>query len=108
MSTGDPSSAPDAPKPLQRRVGFRIVLTLGPLSLYLIPESWVFSGPVFCLWRRFFDWECPGCGLLRAAHRLIHGRFAEATDLNPLVWVVAPILLLAYLRWVWKRRPNGG
>ena len=50
---------------------------------------------------------CPGCGSLRAVHRLLHGRFAEAFTLNPLLVLSIPVLLVlafnrtgAYNRWV--------
>lgn len=32
--------------------------------------------------------QCPGCGGLRAVHRLLHGQLAAAWRLNPLVYVV--------------------
>ena len=35
-----------------------------------------------------------GCGGLRAAHRLLHGEFAEAFHLNPLLVCLAPLFLV--------------
>lgn len=34
---------------------------------------------------------CPGCGMTRAAHALVHGDLAQAVAMNPLL----PVLLLA-------------
>lgn len=36
--------------------------------------------------------QCPGCGGLRAAHHLLHGRFAAAFHLNPLFVLLMPLL----------------
>lgn len=38
--------------------------------------------------------QCPGCGILRATHALLHGRWAEAWRLNP-VWV----LTIPWIGW---------
>ncbi len=37
---------------------------------------------------------CPGCGSLRAVHQLMHGNITEAFDLNPLMILMLPVLLL--------------
>jgi hypothetical protein len=46
--------------------------------------------------------QCPGCGGLRAMHQLLHGHFAAAWRLNPLVIVLPPAALLAGLE-EWAR-----
>lgn len=38
---------------------------------------------------------CPGCGMTRALGEVMHGHFAAAHALHPLVWVVAPLVLIA-------------
>lgn len=46
-------------------------------------------------------WHCPGCGSLRAIHRLLHGDFAGAVRLNVLMVASLPLigwLMLADLR----------
>lgn len=35
---------------------------------------------------------CPTCGMTRALMLALHGDFAAATAMHPLVWVVAPAL----------------
>lgn len=42
---------------------------------------------------------CPGCGMLRAVHALLHGDVGEALSLNALVVAMLPVL--AYL-WAWR------
>ena len=38
---------------------------------------------------------CPGCGLTRATLALVHGDFAGALHLHPLVFVLAPLFSCA-------------
>ena len=39
---------------------------------------------------------CPGCGSLRALHRILHGNFIEALDLNPLMVIMLPFVALLF------------
>ena len=36
--------------------------------------------------------KCPGCGTLRGVHHLLHGRFAAAWQMNPLLLVSIPFV----------------
>lgn len=47
---------------------------------------------------------CPGCGSLRAMHRLLHGDLAGAFRLNALAILSVPVLGLLALRPSWTRR----
>jgi hypothetical protein len=49
---------------------------------------------------------CPGCGLLRATHALLHGDVVAATAFNP---IALPLWLglLAGLAWWWLARWRG-
>lgn len=47
-----------------------------------------------CSMKALTGWECPACGVQRAFHELLHGRFTAALALNPflfavLLWVAA-------------------
>lgn len=53
----------------------------------------------FCPFRAMTGLDCPGCGLLRGAHAGLNGDLARALDHNLLWMLLAPMLLLAYLRW---------
>ncbi|HEV3363053.1 MAG TPA: DUF2752 domain-containing protein [Acidimicrobiia bacterium] len=46
---------------------------------------------------------CPGCGSLRLVHELLTGHPGAALGLNPLLMMVLPFLLYAYLRWAAER-----
>ena len=53
-------------------------------------------------------WQCAGCGGLRAAHSVLRGDFARAWELNPLLFLAAPFVLLLVLKPAWARKPLFG
>jgi hypothetical protein len=56
-----------------------------------------------CPWRTMTGIYCPGCGSLRATHRLLHGQLADAFRLNPLMVLSLPLLGYAVLSTRWPR-----
>ncbi len=48
-----------------------------------------------CLFLYFTGCYCPGCGTLRALHRLLHGDILGALDYNPLTVLTLPLLVIA-------------
>ena len=52
-----------------------------------------------CPFRLLTGFTCPGCGTTRALHQILHGHFAAAFMLNPLLLVAIPFLLFAFLRY---------
>jgi hypothetical protein len=61
-----------------------------------------------CVFHAVTGLQCPGCGATRAAYQLLHGRFAAAYRLNPMLFVMAPFVAAGSLtdaewtrhRWV--------
>ncbi|MBC7353723.1 MAG: DUF2752 domain-containing protein [Thermogutta sp.] len=51
---------------------------------------------------------CPGCGSLRATHALLHAQFLRAVDLNPLMVLMLPVVVLLFLRPNWFKQPWRG
>ena len=51
-----------------------------------------------CLFHTVTGLFCPGCGLTRAAHALVHLDFARALEMNALAIVSAPIVALLVAR----------
>jgi hypothetical protein len=61
---------------------------------------------------------CPTCGITRATRLALHGDFAGATHMHPLVWIAVPVVVLfvtvelvGYARnrtWGSSRRMRGG
>lgn len=51
-----------------------------------------------CPFRFLTGLNCPGCGVTRALHQLLHGHFEAAFMLNPLLLLAIPFLLFALIR----------
>ena len=57
-----------------------------------------------CLFHRLTGWYCPGCGMTRALHALLHGHLGVALRDNALVTVAVP----AGIAWgLWQLRALG-
>ena len=52
-----------------------------------------------CVFHALTGLDCPGCGGLRAAHRLLHGDVAGAFAFNPLLVLLSPVLGWFLLGW---------
>ena len=66
-----------------------LVAVAGAVTLYAVAPGGDSYYPR-CLLYVTTGWYCPGCGSLRAFHALLHGRFAEAVDLNAWTMLVLP------------------
>jgi hypothetical protein len=62
------------------------------------------GGPPLCPWRAITGTACPGCGLTRACGAFLRGRWDEAVQLHPLVWVVAVQVAVVWALVVASRR----
>ena len=49
-----------------------------------------------CPFSAVTGFDCPGCGTLRGLHQLLQGNFLAALDLNPLMVLTLPFLVLAF------------
>ena len=61
--------------------------------------------PELCTWRRWFDRECPTCGLTRACVAIVHGQWSRAWRFHPAGFVVIglAIVLPTYQAWrLWR------
>jgi len=90
----------------------RIMVVAGALTLFLTmavlyrfdpAQNWFFP---HCQFHAMTGMQCPGCGGLRAAHVLLHGRVAEAWRLNALFVAGLPAAL-AFAGWRWFERRRG-
>lgn len=52
-----------------------------------------------CPFRALTGWWCPGCGLTRATHHLLHGDVLGALRYNVLVPFVLTIIVLLWVDW---------
>lgn len=63
-----------------------ILVTLGSFYSILDPQKFAYS--YRCPIHLITGYDCPGCGLQRAAHSILHGRLREAMGYNALVVLV--------------------
>src|SRR5580765_2824025 len=79
-----------------RRVTWLVLAGLAAvlgLLFFFAPDHYPFYPR--CLFHALTGWQCPGCGGLRATHRLLHGDIPAAFRLNPLFVLLLPVLLFA-------------
>jgi hypothetical protein len=55
-----------------------------------------------CPTKFFLGIDCPGCGLMRGTHDLLHGNVTAALDHNVLISVLAPLAVISWLAWAWR------
>ena len=70
------------------------ILVAGGWVLYTYPPESARFYPR-CVFRATTGFLCPGCGTTRALHHLLHGRVAEAWHLNPFLFLIMAVALLA-------------
>ena len=83
-------------------LGGGIVLALLAVYFYYNPTSsfWFPKCPVKLL----TGYSCPGCGLQRAFHELLHGNFTQALSYNYFFVLSIPYLLLVTISLMFKGR----
>jgi hypothetical protein len=52
-----------------------------------------------CPFRTLTGWWCPGCGLTRATHHLLHGDVLGALRYNALLPIVLGLITLLWVDW---------
>ena len=80
-----------------RRLAIGGAAILGVLSLAYFIDPQQCPWCPRCLWHALTGWDCPGCGMTRAAHELAHGHLQAALHLNALFVLALPALLLTGL-----------
>ncbi|HHT51189.1 MAG TPA: DUF2752 domain-containing protein [Eubacteriaceae bacterium] len=70
-----------------------IILVLGIFIYFSDP----LKGPILpCIFNRLTGYYCPGCGMSRAVHYLLHFNFKEAIKYNVLIFIIPPLLAVYY------------
>ncbi len=81
--------------------GRKSLIVLTVLMLLAVPVLWAVD-PVESAWsgwlpkcmiKQLTGLQCPGCGITRAAHAVLHGHFAEALSYNLFFIVSIPYLI---------------
>ena len=79
-------------------IGIWLLLAAGAAYLFVFEPGKSGFFPA-CPFRLLTGFTCPGCGSTRALHQIVHGDFAAAFTLNPLLLLALPFLLFALLRY---------
>lgn len=72
---------------------------IGAILYFFNPENaiWLPKCPIYIL----TGYECPGCGIQRALHQLLHLNIKKALGYNPFLAIALPyIILLLITRFV--------
>lgn len=59
-----------------------------------------------CLFHTLTGLDCPGCGSQRAIHAALNGRFSQAWQFNPALWI-GLLLAILYAAFPGSRQPAG-
>ncbi|BCX49945.1 conserved hypothetical protein [Haloferula helveola] len=96
-------------------VAFRAGVVLTAVSVAAFGAWWLAvygpkGIPFRCVLNDATGIHCPGCGMTRATHAALEGRFADAFRFNPLGVILLPIALLALvpevIAWVKGEPPK--
>ncbi|NWK54017.1 DUF2752 domain-containing protein [Verrucomicrobiaceae bacterium N1E253] len=96
-------------------VRWRLVLVLmfaaGAAALaILVHQRGPSAFPFACLFNRWTGLHCPGCGMTRATHALLHGELFTALGFNLLGVIVFPIAIVGLLielpAWLRGQQPT--
>lgn len=75
-----------------------VVVSTLALLFFLDPSRYVLMPK--CPFKLITGWSCPGCGIQRCLHALLHGHYAEALHYNYfLVYSLPYLALIIYTEW---------
>lgn len=57
-----------------------------------------------CVFYKLTSLHCPGCGVQRAIHSLLHGEIVSALMFNALAVLALPLLCYSLVAWVFEYR----
>ncbi len=77
-----------------RAVWVSIAILAIVCSAYMLRETGGAGWMPGCNFRKLTGLECPGCGMTRAAHATLNGRFAQAFAFNPVGMILLPLAML--------------
>lgn len=77
------------PRTPSATAGAVVLAAVAAVVLYAVDPTRYWVTPP-CPYLTLTGWACPGCGLTRSVHFLLHGQLATAFSYNPWVFVSAP------------------
>jgi hypothetical protein len=88
--------------PIVAALGVATIAGVG--LLYAFDPNSVSSPFPGCLFRAFTGLYCPGCGMTRMLHALVHGDIAGAASMNVLALFGLPVLAVLIAEQLWATR----
>lgn len=85
-----------------KKIYFKFILIF--IGIFVVLEMFDISWdqlnnlPSICIFNNIFGKECLGCGTIRALWLILHGNFAEAFEMNQLIYVYIIIGLFIFLK----------
>ena len=84
-----------------------LLIAVGGIVVYTLFDPIRHAWMPQCPFRLLTGWNCPACGLQRALHALLHGRFQEAFSYNYFFIVSIPYLIALLISAVQKQWHRG-
>lgn len=85
------------------KAGWIFIFLIGLATIYLY-QSTPSDGPIFpCVFNKLLGLYCPGCGMSRAFNAFLHFDFYQSFRYNALPYVLFPIAILAFIRFLRKQ-----
>jgi len=77
-----------------------VVLLAIPITLWILPVDFFDEGQSLCVSQMLFSMECYACGMTRSIMNILHFDFAEAFYHNMLGFIVFPLLVYVWWKWI--------
>ena len=84
-----------------------LVLGVGGAVIYTQFDPTHYAWMPQCPLRLLTGWNCPGCGIQRALHAMLHGHFAEAFSYNYFFMFSIPYAVLLVIATILKYFERG-
>jgi hypothetical protein len=75
-------------------------VTLAGVVYLALTDPYRPGGHLICPLLLLTGLSCPACGAQRAVHSLAHGDLSAAWGANPLLVALAPVAVVAWVRWL--------
>lgn len=90
-------------KPAQIVIALAAVAAVAAMMFWVDPsQAWFLPT---CTFHKLTGLYCPGCGMTRATHHLLHGHLLAALRCNALFTLALPCVA-AYGIWRWTKPPQ--
>lgn len=93
-------------------IGKKGIVAICLLSLFSVVAVYVYTyyspteSKIFpqCPFKLLTGWSCPGCGIQRAIHSLLNGRWGEALSYNYFFVISIPYTILTFIAYCMRKQ----